>query len=167
MAYSFDQFSAECRRILGADSGPAGREKVCALVKEVLKDERFVADNIDRGDIPERKVVYEDPDLGFCILFHAYSTKKQSSPHDHGPSWAIYGQARGETLMEDFELVEPARDGKPGKVRQVRSYSLTPGAAYLYNEGDLHAPRRDGPTRLLRIEGTNMDRVKRAAFELV
>ena len=39
--------------------------------------------------------------------------------------------------------------------------------AYLYNEGDLHAPRRDGPTRLIRLEGTNMDKVKRLKFELV
>jgi hypothetical protein len=36
--------------------------------------------------------------------------------------------------------------------------------AYLYNEGDLHSPRRDGPTRLIRIEGQNMDRIRRLAY---
>jgi hypothetical protein len=42
-----------------------------------------------------------------------------------------------------------------------------PGNAYLYNEGDLHSPRRRGPTQLIRIEGMNMDRIKRLKFEAV
>ena len=43
----------------------------------------------------------------------------------------------------------------------------TTGAAYLYNEGDLHSPRRDGPTRLIRIEGKNMEKVQRFPYERV
>ena len=69
--------------------------------------------------------------------------------------------------MSDFALLEAASPAKPGKVRETRAYKLTPGMAYLYNEGDLHAPRRDGPTRLIRLEGTNMDNVKRLRFEKV
>jgi hypothetical protein len=49
----------------------------------------------------------------------------------------------------------------------VRTYKLTPGMAYLYNEGDLHSPLRRGPTQLIRIEGMNMDRIKRLKFEAV
>jgi hypothetical protein len=39
--------------------------------------------------------------------------------------------------------------------------------AYLYNEGDLHSPRRDGPTRLIRLEGRNTEKVKRFPYERV
>jgi hypothetical protein len=46
-------------------------------------------------------------------------------------------------------------------------YKLTPGMAYVYDEGDLHAPTREGPTKLLRNEGTNMDRVSRLSYEAV
>ena len=67
----------------------------------------------------------------------------------------------------DWALVEPASETKPGKVRHVRSYPLKPGMAHVYNEGDLHSPRREGPTRLIRIEGKNMDRVKRLAYDKV
>jgi len=166
MSYTLEQFAAECRRILKADSSREGRKKVRGLVEEVLEDETFIAAHFDDKG-PERKIIYEDPELGFCILAHVYNGAKESSPHDHGPSWAIYGQARGETEMSDWELVEPAANGKLGKVRRVRTYTLKPGMAHTYNEGDLHSPRRTGPTRLLRIEGTNMEKVKRAAYERV
>jgi hypothetical protein len=166
MAITLQSFAAEARDILKAQNNPEGRYKVSALLKEALKDEDFVAANFD-DKTPERKILYEDPDLGFCILAHNYDGAKDSLPHDHGPSWAIYGQARGETKMTDWELLEPASAEKPGKVKKKRDYKLTPGSAYVYNEGDLHSPSRAGPTRLIRIEGTNLEKIKRLKFEAV
>ena len=165
MGYDLQQFSAECHRILAADPGVAGRQKVCALLQQVLKDDGFVAAQL-RAETPEREIVYEDKELGFCILAHSYQGAKESAPHDHGPSWAIYGQARGETEMTDWSLVAPASADRPGKVRHSRTYTLKPGMAHVYNEGDLHSPKRNGPTGLIRIEGTNMDKVKRLKYEV-
>jgi hypothetical protein len=164
MGYTLEQFSATCHRILEDDPGPGGRAKVCALVQDVLRDEAFLATYLG-DDMPERTVLYEDAALGFCILAHVYTGARESQPHDHGPSWAIYGQARGETVMSDWAVVEPATASRSGKVRLVRRYTLTPGVAHVYNEGDVHSPRRDGPTRLIRIEGQNMDRVRRLSYE--
>jgi hypothetical protein len=166
MTQTIEQFAAACRRLLATEPGVAGRHKVCDLVKQVLRDEQFVTAQLG-DDVPERKIIYEDPELGFCILAHVYHGARETGPHDHGPSWAIYGQAQGETLMSDWALVAPASEQQPGKVRHVRDYALVPGDAHLYNEGDLHAPRRTGPTRLIRIEGTNMDRVRRLRYEPV
>jgi predicted metal-dependent enzyme (double-stranded beta helix superfamily) len=164
MAATLEQFAAECRTILTSEPGPSGRRKICARLEQLLRDADFVRTNVNEKT-SEREVLYEDPQLGFCVLAHNYNGAKDSPPHDHGPSWAIYGQAAGETEMTDYELVALPAQGKPGKVRPLRTYKLTPGTAYLYNEGDLHSPRRRGPTRLIRIEGQNMDRVKRARFE--
>ena len=166
MGHTLQAFAAQCSSILKSENNPAGRSKVCALLQEALKDESFVATNLP-DSTPERKIIYEDPDLGFCILAHNYNGPKTSQPHDHGPSWAIYGQARGETAMNDWELLEAASAEKPGKVRKTRTYKLTPGVAHVYNEGDLHSPSRADSTRLIRIEGTNMDKVKRFKFEPV
>jgi predicted metal-dependent enzyme (double-stranded beta helix superfamily) len=166
MTATLQQFAAECRTILRSEPGPSGRRQICMRLEELLRSPEFVSQNLD-DQTPERQVLYEDPDLGFCVLAHSYKGPKDSPPHDHGPSWAIYGQAEGETEMTDYELVAAAAEGKPGKARAVRTYKLTPGAAYLYNEGDLHSPRRRGPTRLIRIEGMNMDRIKRLRFEAV
>jgi hypothetical protein len=150
--------------MLMAQPGPAGREKVRDRLREVLLDPQFVARYL-RDDTREREVLYEDPQLGFCILAHHYRGAKDSPPHDHGPSWAIYGQAVGETMMNDYELLEKATEDKPGKVRRTRSYRLTPGVAYVYNEGDLHSPHRTDSTRLIRIEGINMEKVRRLKYQ--
>ena len=158
------RFAKDCHDTLKADPGPAGRRKVCAMLEQALRDREFVASNVN-DKTSERHVLYEDPELGFCILAHNYATAKESPPHDHGPSWAIYGQAKGETHMTDYERVAEPADGRPGKAKALRTYKLVPGVAHLYNERDLHSPLRKGPTQLIRIEGMNMDRVKRAKFE--
>lgn len=164
MGYTLDQFAAELHRILAADPGPAGRAKVCKVVQEMCADKAFAAQYL--GDnAPERNILYEDKELGFCILGHVHHGAKESKPHDHGPTWAIYGQADGETIMTDWELVARPTDSEPGKVRRVRDYRMTPGSAYVYNEGDLHSPRREGSTRLIRIEGRNVEKIKRQPYE--
>ncbi len=163
---TIEQFAAKCRDALQAHPGTEGRKQVRALVNQVLQEPEFVASYIPEGT-PERKVLYEDPDLGFTILAHGYVGAKNSKPHDHGPSWAIYGQADGETIMTDWDCLERPSEGKPGKARWVRDYSMKPGDAYFYDVGVLHSPRRDSSTRLLRIEGMNMDKVKRFPYEAV
>ena len=132
--------------------GLEGRDMVCDLVREALKDEAFVSTYIN-DKTPERQVIYEDPELGFTVLAHVYHDAKTSSPHDHGPSWAIYGQAAGETVMTDWECLARPTEATPGKAKRISDYAMKPGDAYLYEPGILHSPRRDGPTRLLRIEG--------------
>ncbi|HTV46621.1 MAG TPA: hypothetical protein VMF05_15015 [Stellaceae bacterium] len=166
MSISLEQLSAGCHDALAADPGAAGREKVCVLIQQALNDREFVATHLG-DEVPERKILYEDPELGFCILAHVNRGARESKPHDHGPTWAIYGQAEGETIMSDWELVEPASEAKPGRVKLVKQYSLTPGMAYVYNEGDLHSPRREGPTRLIRVEGRNVEKIRRLAYEAI
>jgi predicted metal-dependent enzyme (double-stranded beta helix superfamily) len=163
MGLTLADFAARCHAILAREDNPAGRGKVAALLREALRDEAFVASQF-AGDAPERRIVYKDPDLGFCILAHEYRGAKESRPHDHGPSWAIYGQASGETAMSDWEVLEPATPEVPGKVRKLREYRLAPGDVHVYNEGDVHAPGRSGPTRLIRLEGVNMDRIRRPKY---
>ncbi|MFL5256781.1 MAG: hypothetical protein ACJ8AI_28590, partial [Rhodopila sp.] len=143
-----------------------GREKVRDLVRQALLDPAFSAAYIPDGT-PERKVLYEDPELGFTILAHGYVGPKGSKPHDHGPSWAIYGQAAGETIMTDWKCVARPTDSEPGKAEAIRDYVMKPGDAYLYDIGVLHSPERKGDTRLLRIEGINMAKVKRFPYEAV
>ncbi|HET7158769.1 MAG TPA: hypothetical protein VFI62_07215, partial [Burkholderiales bacterium] len=70
MAHTLQSFSAQCRDILKAENNPAGRAKVAKLLQEALKDESFIAGQFKGDNAPERNVLYEDSELGFCILAH-------------------------------------------------------------------------------------------------
>jgi len=166
MNVTLEKFATDCKQLLRADPSPAGREKVRALVEDVLKDKEFVGQYVN-DNTPDRQIIYEDPELGFCICAHVNRDAREANPHDHGSSWAIYGQAFGETEMSDWEILEPAAEGMPGKVRRARVYALKPGMAHIYNEGDVHSPKRVAATGLLRIEGKNTQKMKRLAYKAV
>jgi hypothetical protein len=114
----------------------------------------------------EREVLYEDPELNFCILAHVYRGPKTGQPHDHGPTWAIYGQAAGETEMTEYRILTPPSGEKAGQVEKIKSYVLRPGMAEVYITGQVHAPKREDETRLIRLEGQNLAGVKRDPFQL-
>ncbi len=158
------ELAENCSQLLKSSPGSDGRTKVAALLSDVLADPANI-DTLIPPSTGERDLLYQDPDLGFCIFAHQYKGPKSSPPHDHGASWAIYAQARGETEMTDYELVSPASEETPGKVRAIKTYRLTPGDAHVYDEGDLHSPTRSGPTSLLRIEGMDLGPVKRLRYE--
>ena len=93
MAYELDQFISDCRTILTRDPGPKGREEVRVLLEKLLSNSEFVRAHCG-DDVPQGlKVLYEDPKLGFQILAHINNKARAGEPHDHGTSWAIYGQA--------------------------------------------------------------------------
>lgn len=165
MSYTLDQFAADCHAALEGDSGAAGQKQVCALVEKALKDAAFVEAHLGKDDLPERTVIYQDKDLGFCICAHNYKGEKQGNPHDHGPTWAIYGQAVGETSMTDWKIVKQPSGDAPGEVEKTDTYVMKPGDAKLYPVGAVHAPYRDGPTKLIRIEGVDTMTVKRTALK--
>jgi hypothetical protein len=169
MTYTLEQFAADIRNTLKADQSQAAKRKVCEYVSRSLNDPVFLATHLkDRApNADPREVLYEDPELGFCICGHVYAGPAIGSPHDHGPSWAIYGQAAGVTEMTDWRIVEKGEDGKPSLVEPVRTYAMKPGDAHLYDVADVHSPRREAPVKLIRIEGQNLDRIKRSNIKAV
>ncbi|MGY9002279.1 MAG: hypothetical protein ACKVG9_00560 [Rhodospirillales bacterium] len=165
MSYSIEQFSADCHDAVAAAPGPQGREQVRQHLEKALADSNFVETHLGPDADAERNILYQDPDFDFCIIAHVYKGPKASRPHDHGPSWAIYGQAKGMTEMTEWKVTTKPEGGAPGIVEPVKKYEMTPGIAVVYNEGDVHSPRRESETRLIRIEGTDMTKVKRDAYK--
>lgn len=160
MSMTLDALASECKRILTVENTPGGRKRVAGLLSQALRDPAFVREQF-ASPVGERKVAYQDPDLGFCILVHEYRHAREGKPHDHGEWWAIYGQAEGESVMSEFEVVAP------GQARELRSYAMRPGDAHVYDEGAIHAVRHPGPSKLVRIEGRDLATVKRGVWERV
>ncbi len=161
MAYTLNQLAEDIRTTLKADPSPAGKEKVCQAVSRALTDKAFVAENLKTraaGEHP-RAVLYEDEELGFCICGHVHDGPAASPAHDHGHSWAIYGQAEGQTDVSEWKIVER---GDPILVERQDSYVMQPGQARFYDVGVVHSVSRDAPVKLIRIEGANLDHVQRS-----
>ena len=162
MTITLEKLSADIRMALKKNDGPSGRQEICTLVSKALLDQDFVAKHVPEADCKPRKVLYEDPELGFCICGHVYTKPMNGGPHDHGSSWAIYGVAEGQTEMTDWKVVKPAEGDGPKLVAQERVYVMKPGDAHVYDVGVVHSPKTEGLTKLVRIEGSNLDRIKRS-----
>jgi hypothetical protein len=162
MATTLEKLGSDIRAALKADAGPAGKQAVCGIVSKVLLDKEFVAEHLTADQCKPRKVLYEDPDLGFCICGHVYEKPAHGAPHDHGPSWAIYGLAVGDTEMTDWRIVKKGDGTAPTLVAPEKSYVMKPGDAHFYDVGVVHSPKRDGLTKLVRIEGSNLDHIQRS-----
>ncbi len=164
MSYTLEQFAADCHAALKAAPGVPGQSKVVGFVEKALKDKDFVQKHLGNAT-QEREIIYQDKELGFCICAHSYVGEKQGNPHDHGPTWAIYGQAVGETSMTDWKVVKAPSGDQPGEVVKTDTYVMKPGDAHLYPVGAVHAPYRDAPTKLIRIEGVDTMTVKRTPLK--
>jgi hypothetical protein len=166
MSYDLDQFVADCRTILSRDPGAAGREEVRVSLERLLANPEFIreycSDDVPRG----LKVLYEDQALGFQVLAHINDQARVSPPHDHGDSWAIYGQATHHTDMIEWERVDDGSDTGTAKLQPARKYRLTPGHAGIYQDGKIHSIDYPDHARFIRVTGTNLDKIKRVRFDL-
>lgn len=166
MAYDLDQFIADCRATLKRDPGPAGREQVRLKLEELLSNQDFLdaycGDDQPRG----LKTLYEDPELGFQVLAHINDKARVSPPHDHGASWAIYGQATKYTEMTEWEREDDGTDPKHAQLKPVKKYKLTPGKAGIYQDGRIHSIDYPDYARFVRVTGTNLDKITRVRFDL-
>ncbi|MEM9062585.1 MAG: hypothetical protein AAGD13_19165 [Pseudomonadota bacterium] len=167
MNYTLENMAGDLRAALIKGPVDAVSSELCAIVSRALNDDAFVSRHLpDRaeGEHP-REVLFEDPDLGFCICGHVYEGAAESGPHDHGSSWAVYGQASGETEMTDWTISDQGDADTSSKVVPARTYTLRRGDAHFYGVGVVHSPKRVASTRLVRVEGANLDHIQRSKIE--
>jgi predicted metal-dependent enzyme (double-stranded beta helix superfamily) len=164
MSYDLDQFVADCHTILSRDPGPAGREEVRLRLERLLANQDFVREYCGDDAPSGLNLLYEDKDLGFQILAHINDKARISPPHDHGASWAIYGQATKYTDMIEWERVDGGAD--KAKLEPVKKYRLTPGKAGIYQDGTIHSIDYPDKARFVRVTGTNLDNINRVRFDL-
>lgn len=162
MSYTLEQLSKDIRQALKNDAGEAGKEKVCKLLSVALRDKEFIGRHVTADQCSPRKVLYEDSEMGFCICGHVYAEPRSGSPHDHGFTWAIYGVAEGTTEMTDWKIVKTGNGDTPTLVEPVRTYEMKPGDSHYYSAHAVHSPKMSPHTKLVRVEGANLDHVKRS-----
>lgn len=165
MAYELEDFCQDCRQALQADPGPGGRETIRGLLEKLLANEAFVEAHTGAEAKTGTRKLYEDPDLEFVVLAHVMGAAHGSPPHDHGNSWAIYGQAKAYTDMAEYRRVDGGNGAGEAKLEKVRSYRLTPGHAGLYDVGAIHAIQYPDNARFIRVTGRDLDLEPRLLFD--
>jgi|SRR4051812_18587795 len=167
MSYDLDQFVQDCRSILGRDPGPGGREQVRTRLERLLANKDFIAEYCGEDAPRGLKLLYEDPELGFQVLAHINDKARVSPPHDHGDSWAIYGQATQYTEMTEWEREDDgSSDPAHVRLKPVKKYRLLPGQAGIYQDGRIHSIDYPDGARFVRVTGTNLDKIERVRFDV-
>ena len=166
MTYTLDAFVKDAQAALKAHEGPAGREKVRVLLEKLLANKTFVDEAVGPAAPMGARKLYEDKDLGFVVLAHVNAKAHKSPPHDHGSSWAIYGQAVRYTDMSEFKRLDASESAGDAKLEQIKSYRLEPGHAGVYDVRAIHAIDYPDGSRFVRVTGRDLDHVQRLKFDV-
>jgi len=167
MSYTLEQFCADCSATLKKDDTHTGRQRIKGLLEKLLAERDFIAKYCGPDAAPGVTTLYRDPATGVNVLSHIYDKPRVSPPHDHGESWAIYGQAIAYTDMTDWQLTGTNADRERPDVRPSRSYRLFPGMAGTYDDGKIHAIDYPAGARFIRVTGTDLDTIKRRSYTAV
>ena len=166
MAYAFKQFCDDCRNTLIADKGPAGRKSLVDHLEKLLANSKFVDEQLGLNQPSGRQTVYEDADTGFCVLFHRYDKSGGGTPHDHGDSWAVYGQAKKFTDIKEFIQLDEEIENNKADLVVSREFRMKSGKAALFDVGVIHSINFTPGGRVVRVTGTNLDKIPKRRFDL-
>ena len=158
MAHGLEEFCAACRRALAEHPGPDGRERVRSLLEGLLRDDAFVAHYCDAMPFGAHEL-YRDPELDFVVMSHSYSKGRVSPPHDHGASWAVYGQARGTTEMTAWERTDDGKTEGRADVRVARRFRLERAMAGVFEPGAIHQIDYTDGASFVRVTGTDLSAI--------
>jgi predicted metal-dependent enzyme (double-stranded beta helix superfamily) len=166
MTYSLEEFCKDCRDAIRKDPGNGGREAIRRNLERLLQNKELV----DKECAPDRArgtyTLYHDPEFDFHVLAHCFDGGTKSPPHDHGHSWAVYGQARHHTDMTVWRRTDDGTHKGHAELEVKKQYRLDSGMAGTFNPGDIHSIDFPEGARFIRVTGTNLDHVDQAVYNL-
>jgi predicted metal-dependent enzyme (double-stranded beta helix superfamily) len=165
MAYELEQLTRDVHTTLKQGEDKKQIDAVRQLLGKLLANQAFVAKTCGPDATPGLHLLYEDKEFGFQVLAHINEKHRKSPPHDHGESWAVYGQAIGYTDMTEYQRLDDGKNPDVAKIEETKRYRLNPGEVGVYSHGAIHAIDYPDKSRFIRITGTNLDQIWRAAFD--
>jgi hypothetical protein len=163
MAYTLKDFCADSHAILKAEPLAAALPQVADRLSRLLVNPAFVAATFTDDMAPGKRVLHHDPELDFYVLAHVQEGAKTGKPHSHGTSWAIYGNARNVTEMTEWRRVNPESEDHAELVATSK-YGLHPGETRGYGPGVIHSTAHPQKAWVIRVTGTDLDKLPRYHF---
>lgn len=169
MSYELSDFCRDCRDAVAGHTKPQTEalERVRMHLAKLLTNASFTQRTCGPEAPAGLHLLYEDGPMGFQVLAHVNQKPRTSPPHNHGTSWAVYGQVIGHTDMTEYRRVDDGTDATRARLEVIRSYRLNPGEVGVYERGVIHSIDYPAGSRFIRVTGTNLDQIERDAFDLV
>lgn len=161
MSYALDEFCDDARAILAQGDDRGARELVRQKLELLLVDDEFCAAYVGPDHDPGVSQIYEDPKLHFCVLAYNMADPRTSPPHDHGESWAVYGQTAGYTDM----TIWSAADRPDGSIEAQRTFRLEPGQAGLFDVREIHSIQYTAGSKFVRVTGVDLSTETRRVYD--
>ncbi len=165
MAYTLEAFCSDARTLLKADSSPAGVEKVRKKMELLICDAEFVRQHFHDGMQYGPRRLFVDPELGFEVLGYRAEKARSSPAHDHGDSWALYGQVRDYTEMTEYDRLDDGTDPNHARLGIKNKYKLETGQVGTYWGSQLHSTYTPVECRYLRLTGTDLEKRPRVRID--
>ncbi len=160
MNKSLEKFCSDTREILANNDNHEGREAVRQRLEQLLIDPDFCAEYVSSGSETGVEQIYQDDDLGFCVLAYNMDQPRTSPPHDHGKSWAVYGQTHGYTDM----TIWAAPGDDEGTIEPVDTFRLGSGQAGLFDVREIHSIEYTSGAKFVRVTGVDMSAESRRVY---
>jgi hypothetical protein len=164
MPYTLNEFAADCRAALSDDPDIDGRNKVRTHLSRLLMEDAFVEAHCGLEVEPGTSLLYEDDALGFQVVAHIMGDAYDGGPHDHGASWAIYGQAVGYTDMTEWARLDDFSKEGVAKIKKANKYRLERGDAGIFDDFKIHSISYPAGARFIRVTGVDLSTIARARF---
>ena len=164
MSYSLHEFCAEVRATLAVSDDHKGREAIRQKLELLLHDAAFCSTYIKADDDAGVTQIYQDPEFKFCVLTYNMTEPRTSPPHDHGNSWAVYGQASGHTDMTLWSAVD-GNDDEDSNIEPVKKFRLKPGQAGLFDVHEIHSIQYNEGAKFVRVTGVDMGHEARRVYD--
>jgi hypothetical protein len=165
MTYTLEEFSTDCHDALTEDPGAGGREKIRTQLEKLLLNEDFVQEHLTQQS-SGKTLLYHDTETDVRVMAHGTDQgNRKGKPHCHGASWAVYGQAIGDTNMTVWERTDDGSQEGRATVEDIHQFTLSPGKAALFDTGIIHSTAHPKPARWVRVTGTDLDTIERYAYD--
>jgi predicted metal-dependent enzyme (double-stranded beta helix superfamily) len=166
MPYTLENFCDDCRATYDPATGNADLEEVRVHLESLLENQEFLQEHCGPDAEIGAHTLYTDDERGFIVLAHIMENGRTSPPHDHGASWAIYGQATKFTDMTEYDRQDDGSEQDKAKVEKTRKYRLEPGMAGIFGAHEIHSIHFPDNARFIRVTGSDLSTIETLAYNM-
>ena len=173
--YTMEQFVEDVRQIFAKTQDPRQQaHEVAQHMKTLLTVSGWLEERLnlpEEGGFGSYALHYDDkyghPGDGFYLMSGVQPPGRDNLPHDHGPTWVVYGVYQGAIEQTKWRWSYPEADRTSPEIKPVESWVQQPGDIAFFLPGEIHQTRcvADDRAVVVRLEGQKLAGVIRHRYD--